>query len=593
MKVILYIIVENFRETYHNKIKENKQVEGIELYFIFSETKILEKEIQYEDEFYIDQPKGEKLINYYVANNYQDESNDNVFYTKEMNLYNNRQRKIEKQRELLLIKEQENYEPWKIAKNSRKIIMEKLKNEKPLYERTLDVAEKKKRELEFSVKVQEIKNENELKKMKTRWNNGKLNNESFDNFVEKQNLWKQNKANKVMFLKETYDEIEKKAIEETMFKPQIKHKSNSISKNINNGNKKVHERLFEYNEELKNKKANLEKNNIPKFIPNINKKLPKYIKNKQKGKLRDLNNEEFNNLSGNYSFNQSNIRNYNNDEMHINDANNINKNYIDCFQNDEKMIQKNQQYLGMNINNNIKNNRNNSCSMNEMNSNYNPNNERKNSAPINQMDINYNPNYNRKNSAPNEKNNFFNPKINSLSKPKLNLRGYDLNTIGLQTDFNNVKAGNNLKNLINKNKEENFYINENETKSKNSQNKKGTDKAKNILNDKLPIEKFSIPISNIKLEDSTLKNNKYSNFRESEKISNLKLNSKQQLEVGNNNVFNKFSERIYDIDEDEFEKNISQNISLQEKFNLNQNHYDLEGRNFNDYSVDDFDQENY
>jgi len=186
-----------------------------------------------------------------------------------MNLYNNLQKKLEKQREKNLIEEQRKHSvPWQVSKKSRKIIVKKLKDEKPIYERTIELAEKKKRGIENASRKMELEKENEIRKIKTRWNNEKkINKESLEEFIEKQKLWELHKQTKVTILREQYDGIMKKAIEETMFKPDIGKMPKSIAKKTNIEGKRVHERLYELNEELKNKKANLEKMNKPKFIP--------------------------------------------------------------------------------------------------------------------------------------------------------------------------------------------------------------------------------------------------------------------------------------------------------------------------------------
>lgn len=445
-----------------------------------------------------------------------------------MNLYNNKLRKIEKQRELLLEKEQKELQPWKVDKKSRKIISEKFPNKKPLYERTLDLAEKRRRELEYLARVNEIEKENEMKKLKTRWNSGKLDRETFDDFIEKQKLWEKHKNTKVMLLREEYDEIEKKAIEETMFKPQlnINKKAKSITKrNENINSKKVHERLYEYNEELKNKKANLGKKNIPTFVPIINKKIPKYIKNKNKKNINDWENQENRDI---YLNNYSNISNNLNENEYPENV--INANYInnlDDYTNIEKIDLKTNFYNEKNIDKHYsrdleKNNIDNLMKVN-----------RKNSAPIQRSDSD------------------LSFSIKQMLKPKFEKKDFDLNTKGLKTDFNNINAGNNLKNLLNENKNqknEEIILNKNNSQKEIFKNM-SSGNIKRRLSDKLPIERFSIPINNIKVNQNL--GNKNYNSKENEIKSLKKINTiipddtyinKKTLNMNINNVQNNLND---------------------------------------------------
>lgn len=383
-----------------------------------------------------------------------------------MNLYNNLQKKLEKQREKKIIEEQQKHLiPWQVSKNSRKIIGDKFKDEKPIYERTLELAEKKKREIENASRKMEIQKENEMKKLKTRWNNQKkINKESFEGFIEKQMLWEHNKQTKVTILREEYDEIMKKAIEETMFKPDIGKRPISIAKKSNNDGKRVHERLYDYNDELKNKKANLEKKNIPKFIPIINKKLPKYLVNKSKAKNEDMFFGE--------NRNQIDYSNYSNDLEFQDDINEDFENNLKNF------INVDNPYANIKLNENFNN----------------ITADKKDKRTIEKNSIIVN----RRNSAPLERN-ITNPKNNML-KNKLEKKDFDLNNKGLKSDFNNIYAGNNLKNLLNNKQEINKEI---EPKSKISQEivyrNLSNGKINKKLSDKFPLERFSVPVNSIKI----------------------------------------------------------------------------------------------
>ncbi len=400
-----------------------------------------------------------------------------------MNLYNNKLRKIDRHRELLLEKEQKQLQPWKVDEKSRKIISEKYPNEKPIYERTLELAEKKKRELEHLARENEIQKENEIKKLKTRWNSGKINRETFDDFVEKQKLWEKHKNSKVILLREEYDEIEKKAIEDTMFKPQLNKKFKCINKKNEDINpKKVHERLYEYNEELKNKKANLEKKNIPKFVPNINKKLPSYIKSKNKKNINEWEiyentNNAFPNFSNNLNENEFNKINSNLDSyLNIQDGNFNEKDFLERERNFN------------NFEGNFKINR-------------------RISAPPKRSDSD------------------LSFSKNNILKPKNNKNDFDLTSKGIKTAFNNLNAGSNLKNLINEKEK-----NELKALEENMRKKNETIKNMNNLNEKkrlseiFPIDMFSIPFSNIKVNNlikdqignsNSNNNNQYENVKKS------------------------------------------------------------------------------
>lgn len=437
-----------------------------------------------EDEYYLYQPKGEKYVSQLNGvNTNQDESHDDLFYAKEMNLYNNLQKRLEKQREKKLIEEQQKHQvPWQISKNSRKIIVNKFKDEKPIYERSLELAEKKKRELENASRRMEIEKENEMKKLKTKWNKEKkLNKETFEEFIEKQKLWELNKQTKVTILREEYDEIMKKAIEETMFKPEIGKKPKSIAKRSNIEGKKVHERLYEYNEELKNKKANLEKKNKLNFIPTINKKLPKYLVNKKKDRNEIL------------YFGENNQINYSNDSGFQDDINQEYAKNLKIFLNVED---KNATLIENKIND---------------------------KRSVDQDSIATN----RRNSAPAErKNSNSNVSINTMLKSKLDQSDFDLKRKGLISDLNNINnGGNNLKGLLNE-KQENIKI---EPKPKNSQEiiyrNMSNGKINKKLSDKFPLERFSVPLNNIKINYHLSINNENTNLIEPGNKNIKRLNS--------------------------------------------------------------------
>jgi len=451
-----------------------------------------------------------------------------------MNLYKNLQRKLEKKREIQEEEEQKKQTPWQINKNSRKIIMSKFKEEKPLYERTLDIAEKRKRNLENAVRINEIEKESEIEKMKTRWNSGKIKKEIVNNFIEKQKLWEQNKQTKVIMLREEHEIIQKKAIENTMFKPNFCKKSKNIIKVTENETKKVHERLYEYNDELKNKKQLLQKKSQPKFIPILNKKLPKYIKNnKNRERLIDLKAGE-NQINHNIN-NCSNFSNFCFEGQSHDEATNIN--LID--------ISANRANPWNNLElKNFKNESNLEKSKNKFSQNYKAL-IRINSAPINR-------------SISNSR-----ISMNTTSKPKLNEKDFELKKKGLKSDFNNIHTGKNIKCLlIQKSNEHNNKIDkkDKELKRKNSQHiefKNISNKSiKRKLSDRLPIDKFSISIHNSKFdafnqidEDQINSNTNDKNYKafkrlidinsETNNKSNLFVNDfdNKQLDLQKNSVF--------------------------------------------------------
>ena len=367
-----------------------------------------------------------------------------------MNLYNNLQKKLDKLRkknDLAIVGEK-----WKMSENSRKIVSGKL-HEKPIYERALEIAEIQKINKEKIIKENEIEKEKVNTNIQTKWNQGYIDEEVFQGFIDKQKNWNLMKDTKNTMLKEKLEKIENEAIKSTLFKPKILTKSRSLAKNQNQEKEKVHDRLYKYTDELKIKKEELEKKNKPSFAPQINNRIPKYLKIK----------------SNNNQFNKNEINNnlddqYNNDLLkEINNQN---------IRNSEDYMKKNINYLE----------------------------EKK--------DFFKNSNINRRQSAPNERNiSENNVSFSNQMKNNIN-NNFDLKGNGILNDFNNVNHGENFKNIINNNSIKNlrnaFILNQNINNNQINSNLKINESKK--LNDRLPIQKFSIPVSNIKIDNLLINN---------------------------------------------------------------------------------------
>lgn len=405
-----------------------------------------------------------------------------------MNLYNLKQRKLEKMREKQIMKEI--YHPsWKISENSKKIINTKFQNEKPIYDRALEIAEKKKRVIENNARENELKQEGETQKLKTKWNSGHNNEEAFHGFVEKQKLWGIMKETRVLMLKEEYEKRQKEAIQASLFKPKVTYKSKSIAKTDNT--KKVHERLYDYSEELKNKKIANEKKEKKKFIPNINTKIPNYIKNRKKeiNNQKNLNNRQINHQNTNLKH----LMPVYNEENYCENENDTNENYIgnlvEFLDVENKTKEKGSiTHIKDNINKSIhneNNKKNESASLN-----------RKQSAQI-------------KLTSQNLTNSILKGYINNQKNEK-ELKHYDLYIKGLKSDLNNLNAGNNssIKLLMNEkgNKKDNVEVNFNQINDRENfyremSNRHQIKKTKKLA-DKLPLHRFSVPITDIVNQNS-------------------------------------------------------------------------------------------
>lgn len=495
--------------------------------------------------------------------NDDEETYNDLFYAKEMNLYNNLQKKLEKQREKQLLEEQQKHLiPWQVSKNSRKIIVNKLREEKPIYERSSEIAEKKKRELENASRRSEIEKENEMRKMKTRWNiEKKIDKESFENFIEKQKLWELNKQSKVTILREEYDEIMKKAIKETMFKPDIRKKPQSAAKKNNHDSKRVHERLYECNEELKNKKAILEKRNQPKFVPTINKKLPKYIKNKNKHLNENIYNLEedkhgldYSNFSNELGFENETKVQYANNLMNFTNVENLNPIYNNF---EKKTLNKKEEKI-------------------------------ENSENIL---------LNRKFSAQKEKKDSH-VILNKILKNKLEKKDFELEKQGFKSDLNNINAGNNLKNLLNGHKDDNINVYKPKKSLEIVYRNLSNGKINKKLSEKLPLERFSVPVNNIRINYQFTPNDSEDikdqvRNQEIKRLNTMVPEYKSKIEGSENlkinkksTVYNPNSINIPIIDNldpniKENQDNLSQTNFLDESSQININHSRKESSNTN------------
>jgi len=126
----------------------------------------------------------------------------------------------------------------------------------------------------------------------------------------------------------------------------------------------------------------------------------------------------------------------------------------------------------------------------------------------------------------------------------LEKKDFDLNNKGLKSDFNNMNAGSNLKNLLN----ENLDLNDNnnnkiESKLKNpSQNivyrNLSSGKINKKLSDKFPLERFSVPVNKIKINFPLTNHEAQTNFKEPSNKPLKRFNSVNPNAKNNENSLN-------------------------------------------------------
>jgi hypothetical protein len=243
------------------------------------------------------EPKGEKVVfkknsiggerysfNYfnddYDQDGYIQSSNTSrqqtkTYYEREIDAHNNLQHRLE------LIRNKKIQDELKMCKKkpelsatTKKIIESKLKNEKPIYQRTDEVLRHKELRLQFLKSVfQEIDHMQE-EELKSPWNtNGNFDQMKFQQFLSDQMLWQKNKEEKLAYIKDEISKLEEIA-SKTLYKPAINKQSSEIAKTKQKMTQ-VHERLHQGGEEKHLNRKKLIEDFKPKFQPTINKYVPR------------------------------------------------------------------------------------------------------------------------------------------------------------------------------------------------------------------------------------------------------------------------------------------------------------------------------
>lgn len=173
-----------------------------------------------------------------------------------------------------------------ISHKSREIIKSKFSETKPIHLRVGEVLESKENELKKLWYYYNILLNNDLKEI-NKAKQGVYDEEKFKDFVNNQLNWLSSKREKINYIKSEIDRLESEA-SKSLYKPQINKTSENIAKSKKAFEMKVHDRLHNHAEEIKQKKELLASKNIPSFTPLIYKNKPKYINTKEKDRPDQL-----------------------------------------------------------------------------------------------------------------------------------------------------------------------------------------------------------------------------------------------------------------------------------------------------------------
>ena len=313
--------------------------------------------------------KGYKAIR--ISNNTsfesQDPDNRNKklnFYEREMARLHKKQYDIDAMRNHLRAEEKENLkEKPTLNKKTKKLIEETMNKVNPIYLRTQEIIEKKNFDLENLKRAY-----TEMDRVETRFNktvSNQINNttdfintaknhdhdhdqDKINDFVRTQMQWQRQTDEKKERLKK---EFEKKKVDNEvgMFKPKLNkiseiivqaNRENNIEIENNNMTQNInlptHERLFNQHEGNLEKRKMMYTENLPPFVPNVNKNILTHIKSKvythTGGDIRNFSKGKRNNSTNANSRsvnNKNKINNSNNPNSSPSNERNINKSYIE------------------------------------------------------------------------------------------------------------------------------------------------------------------------------------------------------------------------------------------------------------------------
>lgn len=217
--------------------------------------------------------------NSYYAPIYSEYQQTKTFYEREIEAHNALQHKLEIIRNKKKLDEVKDLKSKPtLSKNTQKIIQNKLKKERPIYQRVEEVLVQKEENLyELKRAAYDEEVEEQLEHV-SRWNVGHVDDDKFGNFLKTQSHWQQYKQEKLEYLKGEYSRFEEQE-QKSYYKPTINKASEAIALNKNRKlrDKTVHERLHNQHEEKLLKKEKLAHQDKPSFTPVINKKIPKYL----------------------------------------------------------------------------------------------------------------------------------------------------------------------------------------------------------------------------------------------------------------------------------------------------------------------------
>ena len=187
-----------------------------------------------------------------------------------------------------------------INEESKKIMEKKQGFVKPIYQRAKEVEESKKNKIQTIKKnIEEKKakiDEDDMQKSKFHKKNKQhhYNETEFSEWRNNQLNWETQKNKKIQDCKENFQKQQLETVSK-FYHPVIDKNSEYLakSKNTNNiDNVSVFQKLYDLNEEKQKKLALKTIEALPDFKPSINKKVPKYLKNKVHIK-NDFNNQFF------------------------------------------------------------------------------------------------------------------------------------------------------------------------------------------------------------------------------------------------------------------------------------------------------------
>jgi hypothetical protein len=224
-----------------------------------------------------------------------------IEYTKEQYFSEKKYLKFKKLKETINKKNLENYSDRpKINSNSKKIIVEKFKNQKPIYKRYIELKIEKENKIDYYKKkynrINSARNLNSNHFIKYNFDNNKYNNNNlnpndnpndnnisndkkFDDWIIKNRKWSEKRNRKIIRLKNDIDEQKIESSVITTFTPKINQISDMIAntKNFNDyPGIETHEKLYNFRDNRQKNLNILTKKEQPSFSPVINIYKPRF-----------------------------------------------------------------------------------------------------------------------------------------------------------------------------------------------------------------------------------------------------------------------------------------------------------------------------